>query len=313
MAKMNHSYQILIAAPRMLKSGELDFLSEKHGFKTVSANNVSDAFQIIESNKLDIILVEKDLKGLKIIDLIIKVRSIDPDIPVIIADNSNSGTLAEQIWNCGIDDFLLFPTSQAELNHRITRSLKLKRLAALCEQLKNENRNLRTLSRTDGLTRLTNRRYFNEVLKTEFARVKRYGGSLGCLMVDIDHFKRVNDTWGHLTGDRILKELSEIIRQNVRSIDIVARYGGEEFILLLPETTGESIIFVGEKLRGSVESNDFRDPDDKANPGPDHITISIGAASFPSDSIGDSESLVEQADKALYKAKQTGRNRVVQL
>ena len=165
----------------------------------------------------------------------------------------------------------------------------------------------RELVRRDELTGLYNRRYFFERFEREVYRSNRYNRVLSLLMIDIDHFKNYNDTYGHLRGDRLLKRLSRILEGSLRKIDVVARYGGEEFLVLLPETTKEQAVMVGEKLRRAVENCDFNDDD--SNLEPQHITITVGVASVPDDA---NEPIValDLADKALYFGKAQGRNQV---
>lgn len=162
------------------------------------------------------------------------------------------------------------------------------------------------LSETDGLTGLYNARFFYDRVETEITRSRRYGHALSLLMLDIDHFKKFNDTYGHLGGDEALKHLARILREESRATDIVARYGGEEFGVVLPETDGENAQKLAERIRHAVESQPF-DLDLLKREA--SLTISIGVATMPED-LARAEDLVRLADKALYRAKQGGRNRV---
>ncbi len=155
---------------------------------------------------------------------------------------------------------------------------------------------------TDSLTGLYLRRHFYERLTEELVRSKRFNFDLSFLMIDIDDFKKCNDTYGHLVGDVVLKEVARVIRENIREIDIVARYGGEEISLALPETGVESARIVAERVRRKIEENLFKAYDEKVR-----ITVSIGMAAYPKDS-GDMKALIEKADIALYAAKKSGKN-----
>ena len=163
------------------------------------------------------------------------------------------------------------------------------------------------LTNRDELTKLYNRRYFFERMEREVERAKRYNRKLSLLMIDIDHFKNYNDTYGHLHGDEVLRQIAVTLEKNLRKVDIVARYGGEEFLVLLPETDKRNGVRVAEKLRKSVEKHDFHSK--VPNLGPGKISITLGVSSFPMDT-DDSFELLDMADKAMYFGKAQGRNRV---
>ncbi len=161
------------------------------------------------------------------------------------------------------------------------------------------------LSVTDALTGLYNRRHFDNMIEREFLRAKRYSNNLSIAIIDIDFFKKVNDTYGHLCGDYILKEVAYLILENFRKTDMIFRYGGEEILVILTETPIEKAIIPLERLRKSIENYPFNyDGQDI------RITISIGAESINPE-ISNFEKLIDNADKALYQAKENGRNRVV--
>lgn len=164
----------------------------------------------------------------------------------------------------------------------------------------------RELSVRDELTRLYNRRHFQTIFPLEIKRAQRFGQPVSLLMIDIDQFKKYNDTYGHLAGDERLTELARLIHAKIREVDFVARFGGEEFVMILPNTSKKDAVSVGEKLRLLVGSHPFRQPADLQHP----FTISIGVASFPDDADR-IEEILAAADQALYQAKKEGRDRVV--
>ena len=168
------------------------------------------------------------------------------------------------------------------------------------------------ISVTDELTALFNRRGFFQLGEREFERALRFGRPLAALMLDIDHFKRVNDTYGHPVGDQVLRALADCVRQNTRGIDVAGRYGGEEFTLLLPETDLPVAIQIAERLRQSIADLSIPICQGKGDTPPVHIRIkvSIGVA-FMQPDIPNLSVLIERADQALYRAKESGRNRVV--
>ncbi|HIE59298.1 MAG TPA: GGDEF domain-containing protein [Hydrogenothermaceae bacterium] len=151
-----------------------------------------------------------------------------------------------------------------------------------------------------GLTGLFNKGKFNKVLKKEVERAKRYKRPLSLIIFDIDHFKRINDTYGHKVGDEVLKELAKIIKSVIRKADFVARWGGEEFVILAPETDLDGALNLAEKLRQTVEKHQF--------PTVKNVTISLGVAQYIDGETP--EEFIIRADMALYKAKENGRNRV---
>lgn len=159
----------------------------------------------------------------------------------------------------------------------------------------------------DELTKLYTRRYFRESCCQEFSKAKRYGTNFSIIMIDIDHFKCFNDTYGHLIGDEVLRKLSSILRSSVRKGDIISRYGGEEFIILLPETDKEEATLVAEKLRSLVEKELVLECEGK---NVEKVTITVGVASYPDDGKAIDE-VIDAADRFLYQGKKSGRNRVV--
>jgi len=157
---------------------------------------------------------------------------------------------------------------------------------------------------TDTLTGVFTRRYFLERLKEEFDRSRKFEHCFSFLMLDIDCFKEYNDRFGHLVGDMILKEVTKTIKENIRQIDIMGRYGGEEFAICLTETGKSEATIIAERIREAVGTRNIPAYDEELR-----VTISIGIASFPADSV-ELEPLIENADRALYRAKESGRNKV---
>ncbi len=161
------------------------------------------------------------------------------------------------------------------------------------------------LSTKDFLTGLNNFRQFDLSLNELSRKAAQFQGTLSLIAIDIDYFKRINDTYGHPVGDEVLKQLSEILSKNGRFIDVVSRNGGEEFSILLPECAVQESVSIAERVRLAAEKHSFRLPDGSSI----HLTISLGVATYP-DTVANVDELVKQADNALYKAKQSGRNQV---
>ena len=164
----------------------------------------------------------------------------------------------------------------------------------------------RELSVRDELTGINNRRHFQQMLQMEWKRAVRFRRQLSLIMVDVDHFKEYNDTFGHLQGDGVLRSIGALLKKNLREVDTVARFGGEEFVLLLPDTDKRGALVVAEKIRAVVSGHRFVTDEMRETR---TITVSAGVATYPDD-VGEMEDLIDQADIALYRAKELGRNRV---
>jgi diguanylate cyclase (GGDEF)-like protein len=164
---------------------------------------------------------------------------------------------------------------------------------------------VQNLSMRDSLTEAYNHRHSIDLVSNEVQRVGRYQESFSILMVDVDHLKDVNDRHGHPAGDAVLRELAQILKETLRTVDSVGRYGGEEFIAVLPHTSYDEARLTAERLRQKVAARAFR-----AGPGSVPVTVSVGVATYPSAKVDSANTLIREADLALYRAKQGGRNRV---
>ena len=181
------------------------------------------------------------------------------------------------------------------------------RKAQVIETTRADKARLEKLAITDSLTGLLNRRALTERLSAELDRARRYDLVLTLLMIDLDHFKSINDTHGHLVGDEVLRDVSGILQKEVRTVDIAARFGGEEFVVVLPETGEDGAITFAERVRVRIAERPVATGDGSE---PLRITVSIGVAAFPSPGIDEVDDLIARADEALYRAKAEGRNRV---
>ncbi|HEX9162658.1 MAG TPA: diguanylate cyclase [Thermoanaerobaculia bacterium] len=202
----------------------------------------------------------------------------------------------------GADDYITKPFNYPELLARVRAG---KRIVDLQKELMETNRRLELLSITDGLTKLYNHRYFQDELARAFEESQRYQRPLSMAMIDIDFFKKVNDTHGHAVGDEVLKGAAQLYKDSVRSTDLVARYGGEEFAVMMPETELQDGITFAEKIRNLIESTAV-----ETQAGPLHITVSVGVAAVPLSRVRTAKDLIIAADRALYRAKRSGRNQV---
>jgi diguanylate cyclase (GGDEF)-like protein len=164
---------------------------------------------------------------------------------------------------------------------------------------------VQSMATTDGLSGLVNKRCFTSSLEKEFKMTMRYQNPLSLIMLDLDHFKEINDLYGHQAGDAVIREIAQILQKSLRDIDIPARYGGDELAIILPGTPPEQAFFVAKRIKKLVEGNVFHVREEESR-----ITVSMGIASCPSPDIRRVEDLIAAADKALYSAKRGGRNRV---
>jgi diguanylate cyclase (GGDEF)-like protein len=221
-------------------------------------------------------------------------------VPVILLTSLQDVEAKRCGQAAGADDFLCKPVSAVELEIRVAAMLRIGRLTA---ELAAANGRLLALANTDGLTGLPNRRRFDEIYKAECHRGDRYARPLSALLVDVDHFKRVNDTYGHPVGDEVLRRVADALKSILRSSDHVARYGGEEFAILAPETGREGASLLAERIRREVELLEIPVGEKLVR-----ITCSVGVA--VREGGLSSCQLIRRADMALYQAKHSGRNRV---
>jgi two-component system cell cycle response regulator len=202
----------------------------------------------------------------------------------------------------GADDYITKPFQPRELLARIRAG---ERIVNLQKELLETNKRLELLSITDGLTKLNNHRYFQDELARAFDESQRYRRPLSLAMIDLDFFKKVNDTYGHAVGDDVLKCAAALFHDSARSTDLVARYGGEEFAVMMPETELADAAVFAEKIRSLIAVEPL-----PTQAGRIPATVSIGVASVPHSRIASAKELIIAADKALYRAKKNGRNQV---
>ena len=189
-------------------------------------------------------------------------------------------------------------TPMQETQYKLRK--KIDEINSLKAELERYVKKIEQLSITDSLTKIYNRSKFESSLDYEIERARRYGNPLSLIIFDIDHFKSINDTYGHLIGDSVLMEIANLVKNNIRSTDIFARWGGEEFVILAPNINKEQARILAEKIRRLIANHRFKYVD--------HVTVSLGVTEFlPTDN---KESFIKRADEALYLAKRKGRNRV---
>ncbi|HZA14985.1 MAG TPA: diguanylate cyclase [Myxococcaceae bacterium] len=267
---------------------------------------VSDATTALERilrATADLVLLDLELPGSDGIELLKRIRASPSHryLPVIVIAARDDRQRRLDAFRCGADDFILQPWDDEELLARVQRMLNLRRRV---DQLLLRSAELHQLSITDGLTQIHNHRFFKDRLREEFRRAQRYDDPLSLVLLDIDYFKRINDTHGHPTGDQVLLDVANCIQANVRDTDLVARYGGEEFAVILPKTHLAGALTVAERIWKSLGAL-------AAGPnGSIRITASLGLSGYPNRLVSSAEQLVRTADQALYRAKTEGRNKI---
>ena len=277
---------------------------KRAGYDTFECTTGAEARQRLFRDSWDLAILDRrlpDTDGVVLAHDLKKNPDFRPRYIIMLTGEDEQEDKVEGL-ELGADDYITKPFQYPELLARIRAG---KRIVDLQKELLETNKRLELLSVTDGLTKLHNHRYFQDELARAFEESQRYQRPLSLAMIDIDFFKKVNDTYGHAAGDDVLKRAAALYRSSVRSTDLVARYGGEEFAVMMPETTLDDGIAFAEKIRHLIEATTL---DTQA--GPIHATVSIGVASVPHSRIHSAKELIVAADKALYRAKRNGRNQV---
>lgn len=270
------------------------------GYDIYTASSAEEALELLKSEIVDVVITDIMLAGMDGLELTDLIKH-NYDIDVIVMTGYSEKFSYEDAINKGASDLVFKPVRYRELMLRLKRVLKERQLSIdRAKMLKT----LEKLAITDGLTRLYNLRHFYKQLELEIDRSNRYGHSLALLLLDIDHFKKCNDTYGHLEGDKVLVRLGQTINLCLRTMDSAYRYGGEEFTIILPETTGKEANNVAERISASVESERF-----STEAGEDFsITISIGVTEYFKEE--ELSTFIQRADQAMYRSKAKGRNRI---
>jgi len=301
--------KILVVDDSAFEAKHVKTLLEKGGHTVLLAENGMQGMKLIKLEQPDLILLDlvlPDLSGREVCRWV-KLNAETQSIPIIILTARTD--VKERVAGLeeGANDYVTKPCDDAELKARIDAVLREKTLR---DQLKMKNQEYEELMRkfermavTDPVTGLFNRRRFEEMLAQEYERYRRYGTPFACLMIDVDHFKRINDTYGHDVGDLVLKETAKTIQGQIRGVDTVARYGGDEFAVLLSQQKGEEAVKAAGRILKHVRQ--LRLKEMKKG---EKVTLSIGIAALPDPDLKEMDQIVQCADYALYKAKKRGRD-----
>ena len=270
----------------------------RDSYTILEAVDGESALELFLREKLDIVLLDITMPKIDGIAVCRQIKQLAGRhrIPVLMITGRDDETSVERAFAAGADEYITKPIHPVVLRHRVRRLL----------ETENQRRLLECAAMTDYLTGVLNRRAFTERLQGEIQRAGRQQKPLGLVMADIDFFKRVNDTYGHLVGDEVLKTFAGCLLGSVRTYDFVGRFGGEEFVICLPDADQRQVLVVAQRLRAAVANHLLRlsDRSDAIK-----ITASFGVANL-GDETDTAELLLGRADEAMYRAKQTGRNRV---
>ena len=282
---------------------------EKLGYHVYAAEHGREAWQIIRRNTIQLVITDWLMPEMDGLTLTREIRSAEmPGYVYIVILTGREGIKnIVDGFDAGADDYLVKPVNPKELQARLRVG---KRVLDLESRLKKARDKMRELAMHDELTGLSNRRAFYEHAQFVLEHAVREGMPLSILMIDIDHFKSVNDRYGHLIGDQVLKSVADAIENKLRSYDRAGRWGGEEFIVILPTTKVDDAAKIADRLRQAVSSMTFSCLEDQIDNEPLHIEISVGVAGVKKGERVSLDSLVNLADEMLFQSKREGRNRI---
>lgn len=272
------------------------------GHATRTTHTWTDALRMYKAEPIDLVLMDAVMPGMDGFKLTQLLRGADASyVPVVFVTGLEDRRTRELCMHAGADDLLIKPVDPVELSLRLTAMLRIRRLTL---DLEEKGRVLEQMAHVDPLTGVPNRRAFEEAVVRELTRSRRYGHPLCLIVGDVDHFKAVNDTYGHATGDAVLREFGAVLRRHVQRPEVAYRYGGEEFVVLAPEMDSRAGAALADRLRRAFNEAS-RDTPAGAQ------TVSFGVSDsteLPEDA--DAGLLFASADRALYHAKENGRDRV---
>ncbi|MCJ8277621.1 MAG: diguanylate cyclase [Bdellovibrionales bacterium] len=276
-------------------------LLESAGYQIQAVDSGAKGLQALETYQPDLVLLDVNMPGMDGLETIQLIKKRENTAAVVFVTANTDTEDVIRGLDAGALDYISKPFSGMELLARVRAQLRVKKLQ---DELMVANHKLQDLVEIDDLTGLFNMRSVYQKLDTEIERARRYGHGIAAIMLDMDHFKKVNDNHDHLFGSYVLSEVGKIIRKNIRSMDFGARYGGDEFLICLSQTTLDGAKKFCERLRSILEKNTFQHNGDSIN-----LTASMGMAIITNgQSMMDARSLVRHADRALYESKDKGRN-----
>ncbi len=299
---------------------------QQDGVTVTTASNGIEALEVFTEQVIDVVLTDIRMNGMSGFELMKRIQLLDPAVKVIVMTGYDSYDMVLRALQAGAYEYLDKPLDKHQaITSSVTRAyenaLLYRENAKLLERvtISNDklsiankrlvllNKKLKHLAITDSLTQLYNRRYIDQVIRREAQRRNRYHDPLSVIVIDVDNFKRFNDTHGHDGGDQALKVVGDALTSCARNTDVVGRYGGEEFVIILTKTPPHNARIFAERVRAKIEAQVIQMGDENGQ-----ITVSVGIAGVNADDEAvEGKSLLINADDALYEAKNTGRNRVV--
>ncbi len=302
---MSKKEKILLVDDEEINLDILEAILEDY-YIVLRADNGEDAISLAKEAKPDLILLDISMPDMSGYEVCIQLK-IDPDtekIPIIFLTAKTDEDSIEKAYDVGGVDYINKPVKVKELLARVRTQLQIQ---MMIKKLKQSEEEMRVLATIDSMTGVFNRRYFSEISERILALSRREASTISIIMFDLDKFKTINDTYGHKVGDRVIISFTNLLKKYFRSSDIIARFGGEEFIVLLPNTDIDGATIVAEKVRKSVEDMEIVLDNSKVI----KITVSSGVTQVNIECDNAIEQAIQNADIALYEAKNSGRNRVI--
>ncbi len=298
----NHT-KILIADDAPVPCATIKKALAMDNYEVLVANDGEQALNMYCEHRPSLIILDWMMPKLSGPEICHRIRTEFKDslTHILLLSGITQKDKVVQVLEAGADDYLTKPFHAEELRARVHVGM---RMVALRQELEEKNRWLQQLSMTDELTNIPNRRAVMEWVQHELRNAERYHYPLSLVMADLDHFKHINDTWGHAVGDSVLKRFAHLLHEHIRQGDLCGRFGGEEFIVILPHTRAVDSAFVVERFRAELALHQVPAGNETI-----HVTASFGISEFGGSGSPNLEFMLRAADEALYEAKRNGRDR----